>query len=80
MLASLVPSQEEAGDPEAMAYYNAQTMLINKTVGVAHRPGSVKKNRVPGGGSFGTTGRADIASKVPNDVAMAMHPHAGRRS
>ncbi|GLC35984.1 hypothetical protein PLESTB_000526100 [Pleodorina starrii] len=46
-LSSLVcqPSGEELASPQAMAYYSAQQMLLQKTTGVAHRPGSVKKTR-----------------------------------
>ncbi|EFJ44765.1 Kif9 kinesin [Volvox carteri f. nagariensis] len=56
-LSSLVaPSGEELSSPQAMAYYNAQQMLLQKTTGVVHRPGSVKKTRPTaafGGGARG---------------------------
>lgn len=66
------PSREELADPDALAFYSAQQALLAKTVGVAHRPGSVKKSRAPP--SFGATARAAVNERVPPDVAMAMHP------
>lgn len=76
-LASLIrPSGTELADPEAMAYYNAQQVLLAKTVGVAHRPGSVKKNRSAAafGASGAASGRSDITDRIVPDVAMALHP------
>lgn len=49
-----------------------QALLLKKTQGVAHRPGSSKKHKNPP--SFGVGGRAAINEKVPPDVAMALHP------
>lgn len=50
-LSSLVQSGEETTSPEAMAYYNAQQVMLQKA-SAAHRPGSVKKMRPPA--TFGT--------------------------
>ncbi|GIL43450.1 hypothetical protein Vafri_920 [Volvox africanus] len=59
-LSSLVaPSGEELSSPQAMAYYNAQQMLLQKTTGVAHRPGSVKKTRPAA--AFGGSTRPGVA-------------------
>jgi hypothetical protein len=50
------PPRDDGGDPEAAAYYSAQQQLIQKTgSNVQHRPGSIKKNRVPA--SFGYGGK-----------------------
>ncbi|PNW77229.1 hypothetical protein CHLRE_10g427750v5 [Chlamydomonas reinhardtii] len=74
-LSSLVaPSGEELSSPEAMAYYNAQQVLLQKTSGVAHRPGSVKKQRAqPVFG--GAAARSNVTDRVVQDVGMAMHPN-----
>ncbi|KAG2446184.1 hypothetical protein HXX76_000777 [Chlamydomonas incerta] len=74
-LSSLVaPSGEELSSPEAMAYYNAQQVLLQKTSGVAHRPGSVKKQRAqPVFG--GAAARSNVTDRVVHDVGMAMHPN-----
>ncbi len=53
-LSSLVQSGEETTSPEAMAYYSAQQVMLQKA-GAAHRPGSVKKTRPPA--TFGTGAR-----------------------
>ncbi|GAX77459.1 hypothetical protein CEUSTIGMA_g4903.t1 [Chlamydomonas eustigma] len=56
VLSSLLPSpkaDEDAGNPDAAAFYNAQQHIVLKAANAAHRPGSIKKTRVPA--SFGAT-------------------------
>lgn len=49
-------------------------VLLQKTSGVAHRPGSVKKQRAqPVFG--GAAARSNVTDRVVQDVGMAMHPN-----
>ncbi len=57
-----VPPTEDLGDPAAAVFYSAQS-LLQKTVGVAHRPGNVKKGGFKPG-TFSTTQRADLNEKL----------------
>lgn len=77
VLSSLVPqpSPDDADDPDAAAYYNAQQLMLHRPapLGVpsGHRPGSVKKQRGAGKvGTFSSTPRSDPTARVSPDVFM----------
>lgn len=63
------PEPGELQDPEAAAFYAAQQKMLERTTGVAHRPGSCKK-RMGQDLGFSTTARADPTAKVSADVFM----------
>ncbi|MEW5311851.1 MAG: hypothetical protein WDW38_003535 [Sanguina aurantia] len=64
---------DEAGDAAAIAYYRAQSVLLQKGgPDVAHRPGSVKKHRAPT--MFGSTNRPALDAQS-HDLDGVMHPH-----